>query len=62
MNKKLLTEINSSELPLEESFKAYWPTIRRVLRFVKIFTGAQADEVIDRIITWGDNEANYTEA
>jgi len=37
------------------SLGAYWGIIKLILNFVKIFTGAKADEKIDEIIAWGDS-------
>ena len=57
---KLQEELNQIEIP--EDFKTldtltqlalFWGVIRTVLKFVKIFTGAKADEKIDLILDWG---------
>ena len=48
----------SASLPKSISvndFCKYWPWIKRILSFAKLFTGESTDKIIDEIIKWGDS-------
>lgn len=58
---KLQEELDKVDIP--ENFRTldkltqlalFWGVITVVLRFVKIFTGPKADEKIDMILEWGE--------
>ncbi len=53
----LEAELNQVQLPAPASidqFCQYWPTVKKILEFAKIFTGKKADKAIDIIIEWGN--------
>jgi hypothetical protein len=52
----LEAELNA-ELPVPagiDQFCQYWPTVKKILEFAKVFTGKKADRAIDVIIEWGN--------
>ncbi len=56
---KEVSKIDTQRIPnpgeVIDGFKTYWPVLRALLVFVKVFTGSATDEKIDQIITWGDS-------
>lgn len=45
---------NIKDMPPMQQLALFWGVISVVLHFVKIFTGAKADEKIDAILEWGN--------
>ena len=52
-------QINITEAPTKlQLFFKYWPLIRIILRYVKVFTNAKTDKIIDETILLGNELEN----